>query len=119
VPKATPPAVTRRAPPIRSAEPAPDLAPQVDALALYRAAHRLHFSGGDPSAALAAWDAYLREDPSGAFAPEARYNRGICLVRLGRAAEARNALEPFANGAFGAYRKNEARALLDVLDGKE
>jgi hypothetical protein len=94
------------------ASPAP-----ADPLALYRQAHRLHFSGRDPAAALAAWDAYLREDPSGAFALEARYNRAICLVRLHRTDEAREALAPFADGRLGAYRQSEARALLRVLDG--
>jgi hypothetical protein len=37
------------------------------------------------------------------------------LVRLGRNAEARTALEPFASGAFGGYRKAEASALLERL----
>jgi hypothetical protein len=87
-----------------------------DSLALYRAAHRLHFSERDPAAALVAWDAYLAADPAGAFALEARYNRALCLVRLGRTAEAREALLPFARGVSGGYRKSEARALLAVLD---
>ena len=92
--------------------------PGADSLVLYRTAHRLHFGGGDPSASLSAWDAYLRADPSGALALEARYNRALCLVRLGRRAEARDALTPFAAGTFGQYRKREARALLDVLDAE-
>jgi len=87
-----------------------------DSLALYRAAHRLHFAGQDPAGALAAWDAYLAADPEGAFALEARYNRALCLVRLGRTNEAREALAPFARGVSGGYRKSEARALLDLLD---
>ena len=49
------------------------------------------------------------------FAPEARYNRALSLVRLGRTQEARSALEPFANGAYGGYRKDEAKALLDRI----
>jgi len=49
--------------------------------------------------------------PRGRFANEARYNRAICLVRLGRHAEAQRDLEPFASGAMG-YRQNEARQLL-------
>jgi hypothetical protein len=84
-------------------------------LAHYRLAHRAHFSGGNSSAALAAWDAYLRQWPRGRFGLEASYNRAICLVRLGQSAEARRALEPFANGAFGEYRREEAGALLEVL----
>jgi len=86
-----------------------------DALGLYRAAHRAHFGGGDPAAALRAWDTYLRADPSGRFSVEARYNRGICLVRLGRLLEARAALSPFARGAYGGYRQREASELLEAL----
>jgi hypothetical protein len=86
------------------------------ALALYRIAHTAHFAEHDPSRALAAWDVYLGAAPNGEFAPEARYNRALCLVRLGRAQEARSALEPFANGAYGSYRKAEASALLERID---
>src|SRR4029078_4374837 len=86
VPKAARPIAS--ATPVETPPPNPAPAP-ADTLALYRHAHRLHLSGQDPAAALAAWDAYLREDPSGAFALEARYNRAICLVRLHRANEAR------------------------------
>jgi len=56
----------------------------------------------------------LRSAPNGRFATEARYNRAICLLRLGRDGEARQALEPFASGKMG-YRQNEARQLLDEL----
>jgi type IV secretory pathway VirB10-like protein len=84
-------------------------------LELYRAAHRAHFGGGDPASALAAWDAYLKKSPKGRFALEARYNRALCLVRLARNAEARAALEPFAKGSFGGYRKREAGELLEAL----
>ena len=46
---------------------------------------------------------------------EARYNRALCLVRLGRAAEARAALQPFADGTLVHYRAAEARALVQSL----
>jgi len=85
------------------------------ALALYRVAHAAHFVDRDPVRALAAWDAYLGAAPNGQFAPEARYNRALSLVRLGRDREARSALEPFANGAYGGYRKAEASALLERI----
>jgi hypothetical protein len=84
-------------------------------LALYRSAHRAHFVDHDPARALSGWDAYLGAAPNGVFAPEARYNRALSLVRLGRTQEARSALEPFANGAYGGYRKDEAKALLDRI----
>jgi TolA-binding protein len=84
-------------------------------LALYRAAHRAHFVDHDPVRALAAWDAYLAAAPNGELAPEAHYNRALSLVRLGRNAEARSALEPFANGSYGGYRQSEASALLERL----
>jgi len=106
-------------------KPAPETAPApasaapdagLDAeLELYRAAHRAHFGGQDSARALAAWDAYLAKSPKGRFALEARYNRALCLVRLDRKAEARSALEPFARGAFGGYRKREAGELLEAL----
>jgi hypothetical protein len=85
------------------------------AFELYRVAHQAHFVGRDSERALAAWDAYLRAAPRGSFAMEARYNRGLCLVRLQRAAEARSALEPFAEGRYGGYRKAEAQRLIDAL----
>jgi hypothetical protein len=88
-----------------------------DEQALYAAAHRLHFAEHNPAAALAAWDGYLRAAPRGRFSVEAHYNRALCLVRLGRAAEAEASLQSFARGAYGGYRKEEARALLDALHG--
>ena len=83
-------------------------------LVLFRHAQNLHLAR-DPAAALAAWDAYLRVATHGVLRPEASYNRALCLIRLGRNAEARAALEPFARGAFGDYRQREARALIDAL----
>ena len=83
--------------------------------ALFADAHRIHFVEKDPARAIAAWDAYLAAAPNGRFAPEARYNRALALVRLGRHAEAKKELEAFANGSFGEYRRTEARALLDAL----
>jgi TolA-binding protein len=81
---------------------------------LYRLAHEAHFAGHDYARALPAWEAYLRAAPSGRLATEARYNRAICLLRLGRTEEARTALKPFALGALG-YRQSEAQQLLNEL----
>jgi hypothetical protein len=96
-------------------EPADNRLPARDAQALYRTAHKAHFVDLEPARALDAWDAYLAAFPSGAFALEARYNRALCLVRLGRAGEARQALAPFARGDYGDYRRAEARALLEAF----
>lgn len=94
---------------------APSAAPTLDpADALYRAAHDRHFRGGDPSGAVAAWDAYLAAAPRGRFAPEARFNRAVALLRAGRRAEGLAALEPFARGSFGGYRQADAQKLLDA-----
>lgn len=82
---------------------------------LYREAHQAHFVERNPARALAAWDAYLRAQKTGRFATEAVYNRALSLLRLGRTAEARKALEPFAEGRYGSYRKEEARKLIDAL----
>lgn len=82
---------------------------------LYRTAHRLHFVEQNCTQALEAWAAYLREAPGGRFAPEARYNRALCFVRVGDREQARSALTPFARGQYGSYRQEDARALLDAL----
>lgn len=82
----------------------------------YREAHALHFVDHDPAGALGAWDAYLAAYPRGRFALEARYNRALCLVRLGRSADAEEALAPFASGTHGGYRQHEAAALLEALE---
>jgi hypothetical protein len=82
----------------------------------YRVAHDAHFVRKDPSAALAAWSDYLAHAPSGRLAVEARYNQALCLLKLGRKGEARRALLPFVSGAFGSYRKQEARTLIATLD---
>ena len=84
---------------------------------LYRKAHQLYFHGGDYAAALAAWDAYLAAEPTGRFAIEARYNRALCLVRLARLAEGRDALLPFAHGEVepAGYRRDEAQQMVDKI----
>lgn len=82
---------------------------------LYRVAHRAHFVERDYDRALGAWDAYLKASPNGALAPEARYNRALCLVRLHRSEEARVALKPFAEGRYGTYRREDAQKLLAAL----
>ncbi|UJR83996.1 tetratricopeptide repeat protein [Sandaracinus amylolyticus] len=81
----------------------------------YREAHALHFDARDPAGALGAWERYLDAYPSGRFALEARYNRALCLVRLGRDGEARDALTPFASGEHGSYRQREAAELVEAL----
>lgn len=96
---------------VNAAMPRPD-EPGFEA---YVAAHHAHFAERNPAAALPAWDAYLREAPSGRFSSEARYNRALCLVRLGRYSEAEAALTPFARGDYGKYRQREATELLAAL----
>jgi hypothetical protein len=91
--------------------------PGEDEAAAYGRAHRAHFIEEAPARALAAWNTYLAAFPHGSLAPEAAYNRAICLIRLGRYAQAARALRPFANGRAGGYRRLEARALLDWLRG--
>ena len=112
-PPITAPPVAAPVPPPRPAHPLPSAAPPVEQL--YRRAHKLHFHGGDPATSLAAWDAYLAAEPGGRFSVEARYNRAIILVRLGRYAEARAALAPFARGDAEAagYRQTEAGQLVE------
>lgn len=116
-PEAEPPAPAEveATPPVRPAPSASSSAAFRDADGdLYRLAHEAHFASHDYARALGAWEAYLRAAPGGRLATEARYNRAICLLRLGRDAEARQALEPFAAGKLG-YRQTEAQRLLDEL----
>jgi TolA-binding protein len=84
-------------------------------LLLYRAAHRRHFQDKDPERALAAWDAYLAAFPTGRLAVEARFNRALCLVKVGRIAEAEASLQEIASGIFGTYRSARAAELLDAV----
>ena len=81
----------------------------------YARAHQAHFADDAPARALDAWDAYLAAFPHGAFAPEAAYNRAICLVRLERRAEAARALRRIAAAPPDSYRREEALRLLDWL----
>ncbi len=115
VPAPTPHESTETPNPEGDAKPAsPAPAPDIDAL--YRVAHAAQFADKNPSAALAAWDRYLAAaGPSGRMALEARYNRAITLVRLGRKVEAREALEPFARGEYGGYRREDAARLVQSL----
>jgi hypothetical protein len=85
-------------------------------LAAYERAHRLHFHGGESSAALVAWDAYLASHGAGTFVPEARFNRAVCLLRLGRRAEAKQVLVAIAESGTAVHGRERARALLDAME---
>jgi hypothetical protein len=103
------------------AAPAPKLAvvaaPSPPPSRLYAKAHELYFHDADYAAALAAFDDYLAREPDGQFVSEARYNRGLCLVRLGRLADAKVALQPFAEGSvLSGYRQQEAAMLIEKID---
>ncbi len=105
----------------RRARPAElDLEPSAEARerVLFQAAHRQHFGSASHDQTLAAWDTYLAAHPSGRYVPEARYNRAITLIRLGRRTEGRRALASFADAPEGSYRRHEARALIQALDAQ-
>jgi hypothetical protein len=95
-------------------EALPELASTDEALQQFRVAQRLH-AQHQWQAALAAWGKYLQLVPSGELAPEARWSRAQCLVRLGRGAAAQAALQPFASGAEGGYHQADAAELLQAL----
>jgi RNA polymerase sigma-70 factor (ECF subfamily) len=86
------------------------------ALDRYRDAHHTQFGAGDPAAALGAWDRYLADFPASSFAVDARFNRALCLLRLGQSADARRALEAFAGAPPGSYRQRDAAALLEGME---
>jgi tetratricopeptide (TPR) repeat protein len=86
-------------------------------LALYNKAHQLHFRERRYNEALFAWEEYLGLTPTPTFALEARYNRALCLLRLGHYEEARAALVPFAEGRYvNGYRREEATRFIQALD---
>lgn len=95
--------------------PAPTSSATLD---VYEEAHELHFVRGDYARALTAWDRYLAMAPTGALALEARFHRAVCLVRTGSQDAARTALEPFARGNYGTYRREQARKLLGEMGEK-
>jgi hypothetical protein len=94
-----------------SRSPEPD-----DAHAVYRSAHAAQFKLNDAAGAIRGYEAYLAVQPGGRFAVDARYNRALCLVRVGRQAEARVELARFASGSYGGYRRGDAERLLAALD---
>ena len=124
-PTAVPPDSVSQAPappvwvphPIKHPAPPPP-APAADALGLFRTAQRLQFDQKDWPAALQAWQAYLAAQPHGELEPEARWNRALCLVHLGRTTQARHALAPFAAGDYGGYQQAKAQQLVTELAAK-
>jgi hypothetical protein len=90
------------------------LAEDADRLA-FEGAHRAHFGEVEPDRALVLWDDYLARFPFGQFRIEARFNRAVCLMRLGRREDAREALRPFASGEIPG-REREASRWIEALD---
>ncbi|MCB9594530.1 MAG: hypothetical protein H6719_17490 [Sandaracinaceae bacterium] len=82
----------------------------------FEQAHDAHFAGGSMAAALAAWTTYLDRYPTGRFVPEARFNRAIALLRLGRHDEARVAFAAIADGRYGPSRRQDAQRLVEAID---
>ena len=96
--------------------PAPTVAPAPTSRR-YAKAHELYFHDADYAGALAAFDDYLVHEPTGQFVAEARYNRGLCLIHLDQLADAKLALQPFADGTvLAGYRQAEAKTLIEKID---
>jgi hypothetical protein len=87
-------------------------------LAAYHRAHALHFHGSNPAAAVAAWDAYLAQFPTGMFVPEARINRAVALARIGKRREAERALDSIAGDETDDYGRTRANSLREALDDR-
>lgn len=82
----------------------------------FRVADDMYRRHGQLDAAVDAYRRYVRDYPTGRFVPEAKYNTALALLKLGRTAEARPLLAPFADGLYGIYRRDTARKLLDALE---
>jgi hypothetical protein len=122
------PLYLRRIPTIPAAQPdvpapgaalTPDSSDAGSEARAYARAHRAHFIDQAPAQALAAWNDYLRRYPRGSLAPEAQFNRALCLVRLGRFDEATRALQAFAAGQPDGYRQADVERLLGWLRDRE
>jgi hypothetical protein len=95
---------------------APSLRSMSSELDIYGRAHHLHFHGGSPGAALRAWTGYLEKFPEGHFLPEARFNRAVCLVRVGDMARAREELSRIVKDSRVDYQRAQAARLMAKLD---
>lgn len=109
--------------PARSASHSVGAAPSIKhvpvldpALATYQSAHRAQFRAGDCSAAVDGYAEYLKAAPGGSFAVDARYNRAVCLLKLGQTSEAKAILRPFSEGRYGTYRQKSASELLGAFE---
>lgn len=96
-------------------EPPPMPAVEVE-IREFRKADDLYRRDGNLEQAITAYQAYMRDYPTGRFVPEARYNTALASLKLGRNAEAKRLLQPFADGTYGTYRKAAAQKLLDALN---
>lgn len=94
------------------APPPPELEAEIRS---FRRADDLYRRNGDLEGAIRAYRQYVRDYPTGRFVPEAKYNTALSLLKLGRASEARPLLVPFAEGAYGQYRREAAQKLLHAL----
>lgn len=106
-------------PPSEQTSPAIEDTAERDERLAYQRAHTLQFDAHDHAAAIAAYDRYLARYPRGRFATEATYHRAVSLAHTGRTAEALRALAPFARGARGGYRQDEAAELMRALEASE
>jgi hypothetical protein len=103
------------APPVTARPARPRVEVADVATSAYAAAHRAHFVERNWSQALGLWTRYLRLVPGGQLAPEAHFNRAICLLHLDRRDDAAAELQPFASGRWGSYRQSEARQVLESI----
>jgi hypothetical protein len=81
-------------------------------LALYAAAHDLHFKRHDMRAALDAWNRYLAASPNGRLAPEARFNRLVALVKLEHWDDAAREIATFTDASFRPRDIERLRAVI-------
>ncbi|QQR89749.1 MAG: hypothetical protein IPJ88_16440 [Myxococcales bacterium] len=95
--------------------------PQLDTLKgaerhAYLGAHALHFYKRDYPSALDAWNNYIQDFPNGLLNAEARYNRVIALIKLGKFTRASIELETLEIFPELKYRHRDMQKLRTWLE---
>jgi RNA polymerase sigma factor (sigma-70 family) len=118
--RATPPPDEPRPAEAESATRPPSAPPPEDpARALFEAASHAQFQDLDFARAVQGWGAFLAQVPTGPLASDARFNRLVALFKLGRLAEARDAVEEALRLEPDGVHRGEIERVNALLDSVE